>query len=117
MKLLMHQADFLNSNAKHTGLIGGYGCFLENQKIIKADDNLCEISKIKVNDKVKSYNEKTKEIENKKVVKIFKYNANEYFKIKLKDGIEINVTKNHKFFYENKWVKIKDILKLWNGKK
>ena len=108
--ILEHQEDFLFSDAIHTGLIGGYGCFLKGQKVIMQNNNFCEIQNIKVGDLVQSFNLEKKQIEVRKVLNTFKYSADSYFKIKMKDGLEINVTKDHKFLYKNNWISIEKIL-------
>jgi hypothetical protein len=115
MEILIHQANFIQSNHTHTAIIGGYGCFLDNQKIV-TPTGLVNLSNLKAGDSVNSFNQNTKKVEVKKVVNTFKYKADEYFCIKLKDGTEINVTKDHKFFFNNKWIEIHKILDLFDKK-
>jgi intein/homing endonuclease len=69
-----------------------------------------------INEKSKVFKSYLKKVEVKKVVNTFKYKADEYFCIKLKDGSEINVTKDHKFFFNNKWIEIHKILDLFDKK-
>jgi len=95
-------------------LTGGRGCFHSNQ-LVRTDKGVKPISEIKTNDVVLSYNEETKSNELKRVTETFVYPNSKIFKIKLKNGSEINVTENHKFFYQGGWITIKHLLSLWYG--
>ena len=105
--------EFIQSDATYTAIVGGYGCFLSGQNIITQNNNIYEIQNLKKGDFVESFNLKTKEVELKKVLNTFKYSTDCYFKIKMKDGLEINVTKNHKFLFKNNWLSIEEILSLF----
>lgn len=112
IKLFQHQMDFIGSEATHTAIVGGFGCFLKDQKVIKGNGHLLPIQNIKKGDLVKSYNLKNNKVEQKKVLNTFKYKCDGYFKIKLKSGLEINVTKDHKFLQGKAWISIEKILSL-----
>lgn len=112
INLLPHQMEFIQSPVLHTAIIGGYGCFLSGQKIAIQNNQFCEIQDVKQGDFVQSFNLENKEVESKKVLNTFKYSSDNYLKIKMKDGTEINVTKNHKFLYNNNWISIEEILSL-----
>lgn len=90
---------------------GGRGCFLKDQEVIMGDSSTKKIVDIKKGDIVKSYNEITKQLENKKVLDTFKYPSHEYIRIKLKNGTIIECTPDHKFLYKGKWKQIQEILK------
>lgn len=111
IEMFSHQLEFLGSEATHTAIVGGFGCFLKSQNIILDNGNFKPINEIKINDVVKSFNLESGEVENKKVLNTFEYETDSYFNIKLKNGLEIKVTKDHKFLYENKWQTIENILK------
>jgi intein/homing endonuclease len=113
IELFKHQLEFMKSQCTHTAIIGGFGCFLSGQKIITLNNNTCEIQDVKKGDLVQSFNLETKKVEVKKVLNTFKYSSDSYFKIKLKDGLEINVTKNHKFLFDNNWITIEKLLSLF----
>lgn len=76
------------------------------------------ISEIKIGDYVQSFNEETKQIEQKKVADmvITKNSSKPCFRIKLKSGHTIECTQDHKFYFEGAWVEIKDIISLWHGR-
>lgn len=95
-------------------LTGGRGCFVADTKI-QTQDGESSISDIKKGDIVYSYNEKTKKKELKKVTNTFIYDNKKLYSIKLKNGTNIKVTGNHKFYHNGCWVKIKDLLYLWYG--
>ena len=111
IEMFSHQLEFLGSEATHTAIVGGFGCFLKGQNIILDNGNLKPINEIKVKDFVKSFNLESGKVENKKVLNTFEYEAESYFNIKLKNGLDVKVTKDHKFLYENKWQTIENILK------
>lgn len=91
---------------------GGQGCFTKDQLIVTSEGNK-KISEITIGDKVLSFNEQLKVNELKEVTNIFKYeNKEKVFKINLKNGSCIEVTENHKFYYNGEWVKIKDLLNI-----
>lgn len=93
-------------------LEGGSRCFDGNQEIITLE-GIKKIKDISENDLCKSYNHQTNEIEFKQVVALNKQkNTKKCFLIKLKDGTEIKVTKDHKFFFNNRYIEIENILSL-----
>lgn len=96
-------------------LEGGSGCFGKDQKVI-TDTGVKKISKLSEKDLVLTHNFQTNKDEFKPVNGIHIYTNNKpCFKIRMKSGTEINVTEDHEFLYEGSWVKIKDLLHLWNG--
>ncbi|MDR2090971.1 MAG: hypothetical protein LBP62_04900 [Clostridiales bacterium] len=63
------------------------------------------IEDIKVGDYVKSYNELTGEVENKRVLQTFENETYELTKITTNDGQEIISTPGHKFYtLDREWV-------------
>lgn len=95
---------------------GGTGCFAENQLIVTSN-GVKKIVDIDTNELVLSYNEITKQNEFRPVIEKFKYkNSEKTYRIKLKNGYYIEVTENHKFFYEGVWINLKDLLYLWKLK-
>jgi intein/homing endonuclease len=93
-------------------LEGGSRCFDGDQEIITLE-GIKKIKDISENDLCKSYNHQTNEIEFKQVVALNKQkNTKKCFLIKLKDGTEIKVTKDHKFFFNNRYIEIENILSL-----
>ena len=89
---------------------GGTYCFAPGTNIV-TKEGLKPIYEIQVGDIVKTFNESTGDIEWKKVVDKFKYsNEKKTIKIRLKSGISITCTEDHKFYYNGKWVAIIDIL-------
>lgn len=102
------------SKKRYFLLTGGRGCFQGNQSIVTNNGNK-EISKLKIGDYVKSYNEENKSFEYKKVIKTFEYENDKIYIINLKNGDQIKVTGEHKFYNNGRWVKVKDLLSLWYG--
>lgn len=95
------------------------GCFTKEQKV-HTSTGVKDISEIKINDKVLSYNHRKRINEFKLVTNTIKHetHTDRLFKIKLKDGTVIKVTENHEFFNGMDYVKIKDlILPLLNANK
>ena len=91
---------------------GGTRCFHQDQLII-TDRGPVKISDLSTNDKCLSYNHDTGTNEFKQVQAVIKQpNAKRCFKIKLKDGTEIICTEDHKFFYQQRYIEIKNILSL-----
>lgn len=93
---------------------GGRGCFQENQCVLTINGEK-KISDIVIGDVVLSYNEEKKINEFKKVINTFEYENEEIVTINLKNGSQIKVTKNHKFFHKDRWVSVKDLLYLYYG--
>ena len=88
------------------------GCFTKNTPVIMGDGSKKKICDVKVGDIVKSFNEDTKKIENKKVVNVFfngRKPANEWTRIDCEDvrgkayKSYINVTNNHRIFTPYGW--------------
>lgn len=105
-----HFKDLLTCRDRIIVLMGGRGCFGKLQKVI-TNKGLKKIHKIQKGDFVKSFNEKTQDIEFKEVLNVFKYeNKDKCLKINY-DGKEIVCTLDHKFFYKGEFVEIAKILK------
>ena len=98
-------------------LEGSSRCFSPNQKVI-TDIGEKRIKDIAIGDKVKSFNEETKEIEFRTVTDLHHLkNKKKCFRVKMKDGTIIEATEDHKFYYEGAWVTLKHLLSLYNDKK
>lgn len=102
------------NNTRYFVVTGGRGCFQKDQSILTINGKK-KISDIVIGDVILSYNEEKKINEFKKVINTFEYENDEILTIQLKNGSQIKVTKNHKFFYNNRWVSVKDLLYLWYG--
>lgn len=90
---------------------GGTWCFAPETKVITAR-GLVAISDIVKGDIVKTFNEKSGQIEWKKVRDKFNFkNQKKTVKIRLKSGISVTCTEDHEFYHNGKWVPIIDILK------
>ena len=97
------------------------GCFDFRAKILMADNSLKQINKIKIGEYVKSYNEQTNEIENKKVLNVYNNGMkplNEWYSIAVfPKGISGNknitgrfhCTRNHNFFDGKTYTKIDNL--------
>ena len=73
-----------------------------------------KISEIIPGDKVLTFNHNKGDVEFKPVLHLIKKNnTKKCYKIKLKNGKVIEVTNNHKFFFNGRYVAIKDIVYLW----
>jgi intein/homing endonuclease len=115
-KLINKNFAFLVDSYKngYRGVVleGGSRCFDGKQKIITEKGSKC-ISEIKIGDLVLSYNHKKNKSEYKKVANcIPQKNTKRCFKIKLKDGTLIECTEDHKFFYNGRYIELKNILSL-----
>lgn len=95
----------------------GEGCFGRNTRILMADGTYKKIIDVRVGDYVKSYNTKTKEIENKKVLTVFDngikpfadwYHVTVNCKMLCTEDRAFNITKTHKIFNGKSFVPIKD---------
>jgi hypothetical protein len=84
-------------------------CFVAGTAIVLASGSTKAIENIKVGDYVKSYNESTGKVENKRVLQTFENTVTELTKITTSDGQEIVATPGHKFFANNKWVSAEDL--------
>lgn len=87
-------------------------CLHPNTKILMSDNTYKEISKIEIGEFVKTINESTKEVEDKKVEYVYKNlskNENMY-EIELENGKIIRITGNHKVLCSDfKWKKVEDL--------
>lgn len=90
---------------------GRPSCFDKN-RLVHTSKGVCEISKLNIGDSVLSYNHTKRINEYKRVidVSINDNHPGKMYKIKMKDGSEIKVTDNHRFFTGSEYLQIKDIL-------
>lgn len=90
---------------------GSPSCFKHDQ-LVHTSQGVTEISKLNIGDRVLSYNHDKKLNEYRKVISKSS-NSNKQgkmYRIKMKDGLEINVTEDHRFFTGTEYLQIKDIL-------
>lgn len=97
-------------------------CFVAGTPIVLASGSLIAIENIKAGDYVKSYNEITNKVENKRVKKTFVNETDELVVVQTNDNQIIKSTPGHKFFANNSWVSAEnlragDILVSVNGQK
>ena len=90
----------------------GGGCFcFSSDTLVKTKYEHKQISEININDEVYTINEKTKNIELKKVLNIFeksKEDSYELLELELENGEKIKITENHEVMLKNgNWVKAK----------
>jgi intein/homing endonuclease len=86
-----------------------YTCFPKGTKISLSDGKIKNIEEIKIGDKVLSFNESTKEIEEKRVEKVFIREAKKILEIKLLNVKVIRPIPDHEFYLNGKWVEAKDL--------
>ena len=79
-------------------------CFVAGTKIVMADGTYKDIETIVVGDTVKSFNEKNRQMEDKKVTKIFHHPPGEMGEYYLIINNCLRVTPNHKFYTEKGWI-------------
>lgn len=90
----------------------GDECVHPNTKITMSDNTKKEIKDIKIGDFVKTYNEKTKSIENKKVLKVHQNISitEDFYEIETSTGIKLKITGNHKVLLKTGvWKKVEDL--------
>lgn len=93
------------------GVVGGEGgsssgagpcCFIAGTKILMANDSRKNIEKVKIGDLVKSYNEKTGKLENKRVYKIDTPMHDDMIVIEFENGVKNTNTKDHPYYVKGK---------------
>lgn len=84
-------------------------CFIAGTPILLASGAAVAIENIHVGDYVKSYNEITGKIENKRVLQTFENETNELVTVTTIDGQSIVSTPGHKYFANNKWISAEDL--------
>ena len=87
-------------------------CVHPNTKITMSDNTKKQIKDIKIGDFVKTYNEKTKTIENKKVLKVHQNISitEDFYEIETATGIKLQITGNHKVLLKNGvWKKVEEL--------
>jgi hypothetical protein len=89
---------------------GGTRCFAADQLII-TDKGSIPVSQVQIGDMVLT------DIENKVYKPVVAVNImkpdKKCLKITLKNGKTIKCTEDHKFWFDNKWMEISEIIKLW----
>ncbi len=111
-KLLILLILFLNLPiyASYNGEINNeWVCFVAGTSITLVDKNSKSIEEIKVGDEVLSWDEKTGEFQNAKVVKTFEKIATELIKIELENNKIIESTPEHPFYTSKGWISAKEI--------
>jgi hypothetical protein len=122
-------AKFINKNFTHlihsyrdwkkTGatLEGSSRCFSKDQ-LIQTKLGVKKISDILEGEEILTFNEKSKIKEYKNVKKVYKFKNNKKsIRVKLKNGFIIECTEDHKFYFNGKWVTLKNIIKYHEGNK
>ena len=101
-----------------TVIYGRPTCFTQNT-MVQVENGLKKISELHLGELVKSFNHESNKIEFKPIINMVKteYPTDRIFKIKLKCGKSIEVTENHEFWNGNSYVKIKDILRIFEENK
>lgn len=95
---------------------GGTWCFAGSTLVV-TNKGSKRIDQIQIGDIVKTFNEKTKEVEWKTVNDRFKFkNQKRTIKVKLKNGKQIIATEDHEFYHEGGWYSLKHLLSLLDGK-
>jgi intein/homing endonuclease len=84
-------------------------CFVAGTAVVLAGGTTKAIENIRAGDYVKSYNERTGEVENKRVLQTFENTISELTTVTTSDGQEIVATPGHKFFANNHWVSAEDL--------
>ena len=115
----LQTTDLFNINYISTEKIlinqGGTSCFEGTQLVVTKRGSI-PIKDIIIGDFVLSYNEETKLNEWNLVKNLFEFNnTKKTIKVKLKNGKEIIVTDDHKFFYKGSWNTLKHLLSLKYG--
>jgi hypothetical protein len=97
-------------------------CFVSGTAVLMSGGYTKAIENVRIGDMVKSYNERTGKIEEKRVLNVSVSKASELTKVHTSEGIEVVATSTHKFFANNDWVSAEnlragDILVNVNGQK
>lgn len=87
---------YIGDKGSHTETSGGVACFTADT-LISTPEGLKKISEIKLEDKVNSFNEETKQIEIKTVDKLVNHLSDRIYKISVGNDI-IETTYSHPFF-------------------
>jgi len=93
-------------------LVIGDECLHPETKITMADNTKKEIQDIKIGDYVKTYNEKTNLIENKKVIKVHENLSIEedFYEVETASGNKLRITGNHKVLLKNgNWTEVRNL--------
>lgn len=91
---------------------GGSSCFAPGTLVVTPTGNK-PIEEIKVGDVVLSYNEKTRENEERVVIRVLNFeNTKRTIRVRLKNGQTITATEDHKFYHKGGWHTLKHLLSL-----
>jgi hypothetical protein len=90
-------------------VVAVFASFVAGTAVVMASGATKAIEDIKVGDYVKSYNESTGQVENKRVLQTFENTVTELTKITTSDGQEIVATPGHKFFANGAWISAEDL--------
>ena len=84
-------------------------CFLAGTKIVLSDESYKNIEDITVGDMVKSYDEKTGNIVDRKITQVFHHNPEEMGDYYLIINNQLRVTPEHKFYSNGRWINAGDL--------
>src|SRR5690606_11026833 len=91
-----------------TSLISQLGCpfrcFTEDTKIITSNGPNKKAKEITIGDRLMAVDEKTMEIKETSVTKVYKYSTDDIIEIEFEDGKIIKTTPEHPFYVKGKWV-------------
>src|SRR6185295_17979793 len=98
---------------KATSTVAQLGCpyqsFTGKTKIIVGDSPNKRAMDVKLGDKLIGFDEKSKALVETTVSHVFKYEADELYRIYLANGKTIDVTPEHPFYIRGEWIEVKDI--------
>jgi hypothetical protein len=84
-------------------------CFVAGTPVLMAAGYSKAIEDIRVGDVVRSYNERTGQVENKRVLQTFENKTSELTTVSTSDGQIITATPGHKFYANGAWVSAEDL--------
>lgn len=84
-------------------------CFTDDTMILMSDGTYKQIKDVHVGDTVRSYNLKTQQFENQKVLDRFKSEAESLMELTCENGEVIRCTPNHKFLTARGWIAACDL--------
>ncbi len=84
-------------------------CFVAGTPVLMAAGYTKAIENVRPGDTVKSYNQITGKIENKRVIQTFENETDEIVTVAIDDGQEIRSTPGHKFYANNRWIAAEDL--------
>lgn len=101
------------------GLEGASRCFVKDTKVIMHDNSTKKIQDVKSGDLVKSYNKYSRKEEIKRCTKNNRFTSNKkkLIRIKLKNGNVLCGTEDHKIWFKDNWICLKDFVILLDEKR